>query len=67
MTLMTAHRILMVAAIAFFVFYSIWEFSGADGTGGGPGGLARGAVSILAAGGLGAYLLTLKSRGGPGA
>ena len=66
MTLLTAHRILIGAAIAFFAFYALWEFTGARGTGGGPGGMARGAASLLAAGGLGAYFLTLKGRGGPG-
>lgn len=66
MTLLTAHRILIAAAIAFFAFYALWEFSGARGTGGGLGGLARGAASLLAAGVLGVYFLTLRDRGGPG-
>ena len=65
MTLLTAHRILIGAAIAFFAFYAVWEFAGGRGTGGGPLGVARGAVSLLAAGGLGAYFLTLGGRGGP--
>ena len=67
MTLLTAHRILIGAAIAFFAFYGLWEFAGASGTGGGPAGMARGVVSLLAAGGLGIYFLTLGSRGGRGA
>jgi hypothetical protein len=66
MTLLTAHRILIAAAIAFFAFYALWEFAGARGTGGGPGGLARGTASLLAAGVLGFYFLTLRGRGGPG-
>ena len=66
MTLLTAHRILIGAATAFFAFYALWEFTGARGTGGGPGGMARGTASLLAAGGLGIYLLTLKGRAGPG-
>jgi len=67
MTLLTAHRILIGAAIAFFAFYALWEYAGVRGTGGGPGGMARGTASLLAAGGLGVYFLTLRSRGGPGA
>jgi hypothetical protein len=66
MTLLTAHRILIGAAIAFCVLYAVWEFTGGNGTGGGLPGLARGAVSLLAAGGLGAYFLSLGRRGGPG-
>ena len=62
MTLLTAHRILIGAAIAFFVFYAVWEFTGGRGTGGGPPGLARGTISLLAAVGLGAYLLSLGRR-----
>jgi len=65
MTLLTAHRILIGAAIAFFAFYAVWEFTGARGTGGGPGGMARGISSLLAAGGLGFYFLTLGGRDGP--
>ena len=64
MTLLTAHRILIVAAIAFFAFYALWEYSGARGTGGGAGGMARGTASLLAAGGLGFYYRTLRDRGG---
>ena len=62
MRLLTAHRILIATAIAFFAFSSFWEFTGASGTGGGAWGLARGAVSLLAAAGLGAYFLTLGGR-----
>jgi hypothetical protein len=65
MTLLTAHRILIGTAIAFFAFYAVWEFTGARGTGGGPPGMARGAVSLLAAGLLAAYFLTLGRRSGP--
>ena len=65
MTLLTAHRILIGAAIVFFAFYALWEFTGARGTGGGPWGTARGTVSLLATAALGIYFLTLKGRGGP--
>jgi len=65
-TLLTAHRILIGTAVAFFVLYAAWEFTGGGGTGGGPSGMARGAVALLAAGGLAAYFLSLGRRGGPG-
>ena len=65
MTLLTAHRILIGAAVVFFAFYALWEFTGARGTGGGPGGIARGGVSLLAAVALGIYLVTLKGRERP--
>jgi hypothetical protein len=64
MTLWTAHRILIGAAIAFFVFYGFWELGGASGTGGGTGGIVRGGASLLAAGGLGVYLWRLRNQEG---
>ena len=64
MTLWTAHRILIGAAIAFFAFYGCWELSGARGAGGGTGGIVRGGVSLLAAGALGIYLWRLKNQEG---
>jgi lipopolysaccharide export LptBFGC system permease protein LptF len=66
MKLLTAHRILIGAAILFFVFYSLWEFSGARGTGGGPWGTARAVIALLAAGAFGAYFLSLMKRGAGG-
>jgi len=65
MTLLTAHRILIGAAVAFFIYYGLWEFAGWRATGTG-GGIARGAVSLVAAGGLGWYFLTLRQKGRPG-
>ena len=62
MRLQTAHRILIATAVALFALYAVWEFTGASGTGGGAWGLTRGFVSLLAAGGLGAYFLTLRGR-----
>lgn len=56
MTLLTAHRILIGTATAFFAFYAGWEFNG----GGGAGGGLRGTVSAAAALGLGIYFRTLK-------
>ena len=64
-TLLTAHRILIGTAVAFFTYYGLWEFAGWRATGTG-GGVIRGAVSLLAAGGLGLYFLTLRQKGGPG-
>ena len=64
MTLLTAHRILIGTATAFFVLYSLWEFSGGQGTGG-AWGWARGVVSLLASAGLGAYFLGLRGARQP--
>lgn len=64
MTVQIAHRILIGCAVLFFAFYGFWEYSGARGTGGGPGGIARGTVSMVAAAVLGAYFATLWRRGG---
>lgn len=65
MTLLTAHRILIGTAVAFFIYYGFWEFAGWRTTGA-AGGLFRAVASLLAAGGLGVYLLTLRQKGGPG-
>lgn len=65
MTLLTAHRILIGAAVAFFIYYGLWEFAGWRAAGA-VGGIARGAVSLVAAGGLGWYFLTLRRKGRPG-
>jgi len=48
MSLLTAHRILIGTATAFFVFYGLWEFVGARSSGG-QGGFVRGAMSLAAA------------------
>jgi hypothetical protein len=59
MTLLTAHKILIGTAVAFFLFYALWEFTGARGTGG-PGGWRRGAASLAGAGVLAIYFTTLR-------
>jgi len=65
MTLLTAHRILIGTAVVFFAFYALWEFEGARASGA-PGGFARAGASLLAAGVLGLYFLTLRRQdGGP--
>ncbi len=62
MRLITAHRILILAAIAFFLFYAlvlVREYL-ADG---GTAPLLWSALSTLVAGGLVAYYRTLKGWG----
>ena len=63
MTLLTAHRILVGTAIAFFTFYALWEFEGARASGA-PAGFMRAAASLLAAAGLGFYFMTLRRQDG---
>jgi len=63
MTLLTAHRILIGAAVIFFTFYGLWEFEGAR-VSGATAGFLRGAASLAAAGGLGLYFLTLRRQDG---
>ncbi len=55
MSINTAHKILIVTAIVFFVFYAAWEILGFAGQGG-TGGLLRGIIALVAAFGLGVYL-----------
>ena len=59
MTLLLAHRILIGAAIAFFAFYALWEFTGAGG------GAWRGALALGAALGLAIYFRTIGGQGPP--
>lgn len=62
MRLITAHRILILAAIAFFAFYALLllrKYMGAGGTALG----VQSAVSALVAVGLVAYYRTLKGWG----
>jgi hypothetical protein len=61
MSLVTAHRILIAAAIAFFVFYGLWEIVGFRGSGE-TGALLRGAAGLLVAGAFAAYFPTIKKR-----
>jgi hypothetical protein len=62
--LITAHRILIGAAIAFFVFYAgrtLWAWR----TGAGAGALVQAVVSIAVAVGLVVYYRTLRHWRGP--
>ena len=64
MKLITAHRILIGAAIAFFLFYAgrkLWAFAG----GAGAGSLVQSAVAVAIAAGLMLYYRTLKRWGRP--
>jgi hypothetical protein len=59
MTLLTAHRILISAAIAFFIFLSFWELNNYLRTEE-FWTCARAALCFLVAGGFGVYLKFLK-------
>lgn len=65
MTLLTAHRILIGAAVALFVYYGLWELQGWRAAGAGAGWL-RGAVSLILAAGLAVYILRLGPKRDPG-
>jgi hypothetical protein len=55
MSIIAAHKILIVTAIVFFLFYSAWEIRGFAGPGG-AWALLRGIMALVAACGLGLYL-----------
>ena len=55
MSIITAHKILITAAIIFFLFYAIWEIRSYPDPGG-VWALLRGIISAVAACGLGVYL-----------
>lgn len=57
MTLMTAHKILIAAAIVFFLGYAIWELRNAQAAG--LWALARGGISVVVAVGFLIYFRTL--------
>ena len=58
MRVMTAHKILIATAAAFFVFYGGWEILHAA-RGGGTRGLARGLVALAVAAALCFYFAYL--------
>ncbi len=60
-TLLTAHRILIGTAVAFFAFYAAWEFAGTRSAGG-TGGMVRGGLALLGALALLIYFRTLFGR-----
>jgi hypothetical protein len=58
MKLMTAHKILMTSAVAFFIFFALWELRN---YGNGEGwALFRGGLYFIVAIGFGLYLKNLK-------
>lgn len=57
MTLMTAHKILIAAAIVFFFGYAVWEARHAQA--GGPWALVRSGVAVVVAVGFVLYFRTL--------
>ena len=56
MRLMIAHRILIGTAIAFFLFYAVWELAGVSS---GRGSAIRAVISVGGAVALGLYFRTL--------
>ena len=63
MTLLTAHRILIATAVAFFVFYAGWELlrQGAAW----PGSALRAGASLIGAAALAVYLGSLRGSSAP--
>ena len=55
MSIITAHKILIVTAILFFLFYAAWEIRGLAGPGG-AWALLRGIIALVAALALWIYL-----------
>lgn len=62
MRLITAHRILILAAVVFFAFYALLQFSRYRDLGE-LGALAQGGISALIVAGLVLYYRTLKGWG----
>ena len=59
MTLLTAHRILISAAIVFFFGFALWELRNYLGAGDGWA-LIRGLIYLVVSVGFGVYLKSLK-------
>jgi hypothetical protein len=62
MSLITAHRILIGTAIAFFVFLGLWEIVGYFRTSSATGDLMQGIAALVIAGVFGAYYPTIEAR-----
>ena len=60
MRIMTAHRILIVTAIVFFLIYAFWEAAGSRTAG--RGSMVRAGLSAAGAAGLALYFRTLPRR-----
>ena len=59
MNLITFHKILIFSAVAFFLFYGVWELLKYPDVGD-FGTLARSLMSFLAAAGFAIYIRTVK-------
>jgi hypothetical protein len=62
MSLITAHRILIGTAIAFFVFFGLWEIAGFLRGRSETVDLLQGLVALIVAGAFGAYFPTIEKR-----
>jgi hypothetical protein len=62
--LITAHRILIGAAIAFFIFYALWQLRRASEVGGAPA-LVQAVIAGGVAVGLVVYYRSLRGWGKP--
>jgi len=62
MRLITAHKILIASAVAFFAFFAVFELRAFAATGS-AGALASAALGLAAAVGFGVYLRTVFARG----
>jgi hypothetical protein len=61
MSLITAHRILIGSAVAFFTFYGLWELARFRASGE-VGAVVRALLALAAAGGFAAYFRTIEVR-----
>lgn len=61
MSLITAHKVLIVSAAIFFLFYALWELSRYI-RGGGSSALVAAAVSLVVAVGWVFYFRTIRAR-----
>jgi hypothetical protein len=63
MTLLTAHKILILSAVAFFAFYAVWELRSFSALGE-AGAAVRAFLSLAATVGFGLYLRGIWKRPG---
>jgi hypothetical protein len=63
MTLLTAHKILILSAVAFFAFYCSWELRSFSATGT-PGAALRAFLALLVTIGFALYLRAIWGKSG---
>lgn len=63
MTLLTAHKILILTAVLFFAFYGSWELSSFSATGA-PGAALRSLLAFLVTIGFALYLRAIWTKSG---